>query len=299
MSFGVEVRDLTLRYGSTTALDGVGFTLPAGSITGLIGRNGSGKTSLLSVLAAFRRAASGTVLVDGEDPWENDRVLAGVCLIRESGDVLSEWSLRDNLRYVEQAREHFSGELAGRLMDVFELPAKRKPSHLSRGKRSAFGVVVGLASRADLTLLDEVHLGMDAPSRYAFADALLADFVEHPRTIVISSHLIEEIQRLVETVVILHQGRVLLADEADAVRARGNTVTGPADAVAEFTAGRTVIARQTLGRTAQATVYGRLEEADRTAARGLGLDLGPVDLQDLFVHLTGPAGLAVQEEVQR
>jgi len=299
MSFGVEVRDLVVRYGQTTALDRVSVTLPSGSITGLIGRNGSGKTSLLSALAAFRKADAGTVLVDGEDPWENDRVLAGVCLVRESGDVLTDWSLRDNLRYAEQSREHFSPELASRLMDVFELPAKRKPAQLSRGKKSAFGVVIGLAARADLTLLDEVHLGMDAPSRYAFSDALLADYVEHPRTIVISSHLIEEMQRLVERVVVLHEGQVLLAEETDVLRGRGTSVTGPADAVERFTSGRTVIGRQTLGRAAQATVYGAVDGTDRAAARGLGLDLGPVDLQDLFVHLTGPTGLAVTQEVQR
>lgn len=298
MSIGAEVRDLTLRYGSTTALDAVDLQIPPGTITGLLGRNGSGKTSLLSVLAAFRRADAGTVLVDGENPWENGRVLAQVCLIRESGDVLTDWSLEDNLRFVERAREDYSAELAGTLMDVFELSARKKPGQLSRGKRSAFGVVIGLASRAELTLLDEVHLGMDAPSRYAFADALLADFVEHPRTIVISSHLIDEIQRLVEHVLVLHEGKVLLAEEAEALRGRGTTVTGPADAVASFTNGRTVIARQALGRAAQATVYEDLDDADRARARGAGLELGPVDLQDLFVHLTGPTGLAVTE-VQR
>ncbi|WP_421743110.1 ATP-binding cassette domain-containing protein [Cellulomonas sp.] len=283
--FGVEVRDLTARYGTTTALDAVSFSIRPGVITGLLGRNGSGKTTALSVLAAFKRRASGSVLVDGEDPWENERVLAGTCLVRESGDVAQDQKLRDTLDYLAGRRPLFDPELAGALMDRFELDPLARPDRLSRGKRSAFGVVVGIASRTPLTLLDEVHLGMDAPSRYAFYDALLADWLEHPRTIVLSSHLIGEIERLLEDVVMLDRGSVLTVSDADTLRSSGLTVTGAADDVAAFVAGREVVARQQLGRTAQATLVGARDD-DAARARAAGLELGPVALQDLFVHLT-------------
>jgi ABC-2 type transport system ATP-binding protein len=295
--FGVEVRDLTVRYGSTTALDAVSFRIRPGVITGLLGRNGSGKTTALSVLAAFRRRSSGTVLVDGEDPWENERVLAGTCLVRESGDVAQDQKLKDTLEFLADRRPLFDPALAGALMDRFELDPRTRPDRLSRGKRSAFGVVVGIASRTPLTLLDEVHLGMDAPSRYAFYDTLLADWLEHPRTIVLSSHLIGEIERLLEDVVVLDRGTVLATSDADTLRADGLTVTGPADDVAAFVADRDVVARQQLGRTAQATVVGgRPDDADR--ARRAGLELGPVALQDLFVHLTDRPTAATTEETR-
>lgn len=283
--FGVEVRDLAVRYGSTTALDTATFTIRPGVITGLLGRNGSGKTTALSIVAAFRRRTSGTLLVDGEDPWENERVMAGTCLIRESGDVLPDRPLRETMSFVADRRPHFDRDLAGALLDTFELDPARHPRKLSRGKQSAFGVVLGIACRAPLTLLDEVHLGMDAPSRYAFYDALLADWVEHPRTIVLSSHLIGEIERLLEDVVVLDRGTVLTVADADTLRSSGFTVTGPAESVAAFVADRQVVARQHLGRTAQATLVGALPD-DRERARAAGLELGPVALQDLFVHLT-------------
>lgn len=286
MSFAVATHGLTVRYGSTTALQDVSLELAPGAIHGLLGRNGSGKTTLLSTIAAFRRPAAGTVLVDGEDPWENERVLRGVCLVRESGDVQAELSMRDNLRYLESVRPHFSAELAGELLDTFELDPRRKPAKLSRGKKSAFGALVGLACRAELTIFDEVHLGMDAPTRYAFYDALIADYVEHPRTVVLSSHLIDEIQRMLEHVVILDRGGLLLAEDAESLRSRGVSVTGAAEAVAAFTAGRAVLRRQQLGGTAQVTVDGGLSAQDRARATDLGLELGPVDLQSLFVHLT-------------
>jgi len=283
--FGVELRDLTARYGPTTALDAVSFTIRPGVITGLLGRNGSGKTTALSLMAAFRRRSSGTLLVDGEDPWENDRVLAGTCLIRESGDVILDRPLKETLAFVANRRPEFDRDLAASLLDTFELDPTRQPRRLSRGKRSAFGVVLGVATRAPLTLLDEVHLGMDAPSRYAFYDALLADWLEHPRTIVLSSHLIGEIERLLEDVIVLDRGSVLTVADADTLRQSGFTVTGPAESVAAFVVDREVAARQQLGRTAQATLV-RTRPGDRERARAAGLELGPVALQDLFVHLT-------------
>jgi ABC-2 type transport system ATP-binding protein len=296
---GVEARGLGVRYGREVALDGVDVTVPAGSITGLLGRNGSGKTTLASVAAAFRRPTSGAVLVGGEDPWENEDLLPRVLLVRESGDVLDVETLRTNLRFVEDCRPAFSREVAERLMDRFELDPDAKPQKLSRGQKSAFGIVVGIASRADLTILDEVHLGLDAPSRYAFYDALLEDYVAHPRTIVLSSHLIGEVERLLEHVVVLDHGRVLLAQDADALRVTGVSVTGPAREVERFVVGRTVLGRQQLGGTVQATVLATLADGEAADARAAGLDLGPVPLQDLFVHLTADGAAGAARELGR
>ncbi|MFF1530876.1 ABC transporter ATP-binding protein [Cellulomonas sp. NPDC058312] len=296
---GVEVRGLTVRYGRTTALDSVDLTFPAGAITGLLGRNGSGKTTLASVVAAFRRPTSGTVLVGGEDPWENEDVVPRVLLVRESGDVLDTESLRTNLRYTEDCRPQFSREVAERLMDRFELDPTRKPQKLSRGQKSAFGIALAVATRADLTILDEVHLGLDAPTRYAFYDALIEDYIAHPRTIVLSSHLIGEVERLLEHVVVLDHGRVLLAQETDAVTARGIAVTGPTREVERFVVGRTVLSRQQLGGTAQATVLATLDDGEAADARAAGLEIGPVPLQDLFVHLTADGAADAAREMGR
>jgi ABC-2 type transport system ATP-binding protein len=148
----------------------------------------------------------------------------------------------------------------------------------------------GLASRGPVTLFDESHLGMDAPSRAAFSDELLSDFMAHPRTIIISTHLIDELSPLFEEVVIIDNRRLVLQDETEMLRARGADVTGPAEAVDRFVAGRTVLRERQLGRTKSAMVYGGLDEQYRRQARDAGLDLGPVALQDLFVHLTQPTG---------
>jgi ABC-2 type transport system ATP-binding protein len=293
--FAIQAQDLTISFGDTVAVAGVDLSLAPGQIHGLLGRNGSGKTSLLSVLAGLRRPTAGRVLIDGEDPFENARVMAGTCLIRESGDVIGTDRVARVLEYAAALRPNWDQAFADRLVERFALPLDQKADALSRGRRSALGVVLGLAARAPLTMLDEVYLGMDAPTRYAFYDELLADYVEHPRTIVLSSHLIDEIERLFEGVLVLHEGRVLEADDADGLRGRGGSITGRAEVVDSFVAtlvadGIRVLGAQRLAGTKQVSIFGTLDADTRSQARALGLETGSLPLQDLFVHLTGTQG---------
>ncbi|MCB7136259.1 ATP-binding cassette domain-containing protein [Cellulosimicrobium marinum] len=290
--FAAELRDVVVQYSrrGERALDGATLRVRPGVITGLLGRNGAGKTTLAALLAAFRRPTAGRVLVgepgELEDPFENAWTTMHTQLVRESGDVWDTDKAKDALAYYADMRPLWDDALAGRLLDELEVDVRKKPSEMSRGKRSALGAVIGLASRAPLTIFDEVYLGMDAPSRYAFYDALVADYTEHPRTILLSSHLISEVERIFEDVVIIARGRVLLAEDADDVRARGVSVTGPFEAVERFAAGREVLARQRLGGTAQVTLFGEVTAAERAAATDAGLEVGAVPVQDLFVHLT-------------
>jgi ABC-2 type transport system ATP-binding protein len=282
----VEVRGLTQRFDDVVALDDVSLRIEPGRIVGLLGRNGSGKTTLLSLLAAFRKPTSGQVLVDGVDPFERVDVCNRIALVRESGDVIESNRVGAVLDLAHRLRTTWSAELAGRLVERFRLPVDKRISTLSRGQRSALAVVLGLASRAPLTMLDETYLGMDAPSRQVFYEELLADYLEHPRTIILSTHLIDEVAPLFEDVVIVDRGRVMLHESADELRSRGAAVIGPAAIVQSFTADMHRIAEQRLGGTASVVVYGELSDADRAEARRLGLELGPVGVQDLFVHLT-------------
>ena len=231
MTMRIEVGGLQLRYGETVALDDLGFTLEGDKIVGLLGRNGSGKTSLLSVMAAFRPASGGRVLIDGQEVFENPAVTERICLIREGGDVQMDEKVKVALRFAEEMRPNWDAEYARALLDRFEVPLNKNVCDLSRGQQSSLGVTLGLATRAPLTMFDESYLGMDAPSRYAFYDALLADFMEHPRMFVISTHLIEEVASLFEEVVIIDEGHLLLHDGAEALRSRGASVTGPSEAV--------------------------------------------------------------------
>jgi len=151
---------------------------------------------------------------------------------------------------------------------------------------SAAGIIVGLASRAPLTIFDEPYLGLDAGARGIFYDRLLEDYAEHPRTVILSTHLIDEISRLLEHILFIDQGRLVLDEEAEALRGRAFTVVGPAARVDTYTAGKELLAREPLGGLVSATVMGTGDASDRKRAEALGLELAPVSLQQLIVHLT-------------
>ncbi|MEV6847266.1 ABC transporter ATP-binding protein [Actinoplanes sp. NPDC051411] len=285
----IELRGLTVRYGDTVAVDDVSLDLPTGAIYGLLGRNGSGKTSLLSALASHRRPTRGDVVVDGVEAFENPAVMRATCFVGDAVDVLGQERVCQALALAKWLRPTWDDDYASKLLEIFAIDRRKRVQSLSRGQKSALGAVVGLASRTPLTILDEVYLGMDAVARTTFYRELLADYLAHPRTIILSTHLIDEVADLFERVIVIDRGRILLHEEADGLRGRGATVTGPAAAVEAFTAGRTVLASQSLGGTRADTVYGRLEASEVARAEAAGLSIGPVGLQELFIHLTSAA----------
>jgi ABC-2 type transport system ATP-binding protein len=182
---------------------------------------------------------------------------------------------------------NWSAELAEALLADFGLPLNRKLKKLSRGMRSAVGIIIGLAARAEVTLFDEPYAGLDAVARQVFYDRLLADYAEHPRTVLLSTHLIDEAADLLERVVVMDHGRVVLDAAADDIRGSAATVSGPTAAVSEFTAGRVIWDRRMIAGQESAVVAGAMDDRDWTRARELRLSLTPLSLQQLVVHAAG------------
>ncbi|SEP30028.1 ABC transporter ATP-binding protein [Trujillonella endophytica] len=301
MTAVATLQDVTMRFRGHTALDEVSTVLEQDTITGLLGRNGAGKTTLLQLLTGHRVPTSGRVEVFGRSPFEDDGVLSRICFVKEGQRYPDAFRVGDAVSAASWLFPNWDADLADRLLTDFELPRKRAISKLSRGMNSAVGIVIGLASRAPLTLFDEPYLGLDAVARQLFYDRLLADYAEHPRTVVLSTHLIEEISDLLERVLLVDRGRVVLDEDADALRATALTVAGPRAAVEEFGRNREVLSTEALGGHARAVVRvaGPVDEAAATAA---GLSAEPTPLQRLVVELaraTRAAGPAVLEEVPR
>lgn len=286
MTLTIEASKLQVKYGRFTAVDDISFKLEGGKIYGLLGRNGSGKTSLLSVLASFRMQSGGTVTIDGEAPFENARMMEQVCFIQEGGHISDGIIVRDALALAASCWPNWDAEYADKLIKLYNLPLKKRVMALSRGMKSALGVTIGMASRAPITIFDEAYLGMDAPSRYTFYEELLQDYMDNPRTFILSTHLIEEVASLFEEVLILDQGKLILHEETERLRSKGAAITGPSDKVDRFVQGMTVLGEQKLGGMKSATVYGALDGSVSGKALAEGLEIGPVSLQDLFVHMT-------------
>jgi len=286
MSAIVEVNGLTKSYGKVTAVDDVSFKLEAGKIYGLLGRNGAGKTTIMHMITAQLFATRGVVKVFGEEPYENNNVLSRICFIKEGQKYPETFRVIDVLDTAALFFPDWDREYALALIEDFRLPLKRRMKKLSRGMLSSVGIVVGLASRAPLTIFDEPYLGLDAVARGLFYDRLIEDYAEHPRTVVLSTHLIDEVSRLLEHIIVIDGGKLILNEEADRLRGRAFTVVGQASKVEAFVSRKETIHREPFGGLLSATVVGALDAQERNRAAELGLELAPVSLQQLIVHLT-------------
>ncbi|WP_037570376.1 ABC transporter ATP-binding protein [Phaeacidiphilus oryzae] len=282
------------RYRDHQALAGVGFELDGPCVAGLLGRNGAGKTTLLRLLSGQEFATAGRVRVFGDDPRESGAALRRTVLIRED-QTYPDLRVRQAVRAAALLYPNWDEKLAGTLLDAYELPPCRQVKKLSRGMRTALGIVIGLAARAELTLFDEPYSGLDAVARTFFYDQLLADYAAHPRCILLSTHLIDEAADLLERVLVLDRGRLVLDAPADDLRGSATAVSGPADGVERFVAGRTTLSRRAIGARASVVMAGRLDERDRELAGHLRLRLEPVTLQQLAVYAAeradDPSGL--------
>ncbi len=292
MTAAISTVGLTRRYrsgswlsrpGEEAALDDVSLAVGAGTITGLLGRNGAGKTTLLRILAGQEFPSSGSVRVLGAPPAENEDVLRRLVLVRED-QAYPDIKVSQALRAASWFYPNWDSAAASSLLDDFGVPACKAVRKLSRGQRSALGITIGLAARAEVTMFDEPYAGLDAVARQIFYDRLLAGFAEFPRTVLLSTHLIDEAAALFEGVIVIDRGRVVLDAAADVLRGVATRVSGPCLAVDALAEGRPVWERRRLGSQASVVLVGPLSPDDRQQARSSGLDLTPLSLQQIVVQ---------------
>lgn len=285
MTTVVEVNGLTKRYGKFTAVSDASFAVAENRIYGLLGRNGAGKTTVMQLLTGQQFASDGTIRVFGESPVENAGVLSNICFIKESQSYPEDFKPKHVFKAAPWFFRNWDAAFAERLVKEFRLPLNRRIKKLSRGQLSAVGVIIGLASRAPLTFFDEPYLGLDAVARQTFYDRLLEDYAEHPRTVILSTHLIDEVSNLLEHVLVIDEGKIIIDQPTDELRGSAAVIGGTTSAVNAFVAGRTILHTESLGSFSSVTVE-HLSADDRKRAAAAGLELSPVSLQQLIVRKT-------------
>ena len=215
----VDVNDLSRSFGSKSALDGVSFRATAGQVYGLVGANGAGKTTLLKHLLGLLRATTGSVRVFGLDPVRDPvGVLSRVGYLSEERE-LPEWMRVDELmRYTQAFHPTWDASYARELLESFALDPSKKVKELSKGMRAQAGLIAAVAHRPELLILDEPSSGLDAVVRRDILDAIVRTVADDGRTVIFSSHLLDEVERMSDHVTLMHQGRVTLSGALDDVR---------------------------------------------------------------------------------
>ena len=234
---GIRLERLTKRYGRTTALDDVSLAFEPGKVHALLGRNGAGKSTMLGVVANRLVPTSGCVLVDGKPATDHAASLARLHAFGQT-DLYPSWMCVDRLfRELARFSEGFDPAAALRTVRKFDVDPTRRIDQLSTGQRTAYRLAVALATDVPYLLLDEPVLGLDANARELFYRLLLEDYLEKQRTVIVATHLIEEVANLVEQVTVIDRGRLLLQASADELRASGHSVTGRAKDVDAYCEG--------------------------------------------------------------
>lgn len=283
----IECKRLTKVYGGAKALNNLSFEIKENKITGLIGRNGAGKTTLLKIIAGYFRETSGEIKVFTEKPFNNLLVSANVIYINDQMNFPTALSLKELLHVSSTFYKNWNHKLADRLFDYFSFQPTQQYNNLSKGMKSTFNMIVGLSARCPLTLFDEPTTGMDAGVRKDFYRALLKDYIDYPRTILLSSHHLDEIEDLLEDVLLIKDGKELLHIQIEDLKTYTIGVQGLITDVKEWAKDRELLHSKNIGLDRMyAVVKHNDTESDIQQAKRAGLAVTPVSSSDVCVYLT-------------
>ncbi|TLS35990.1 ABC transporter ATP-binding protein [Pseudalkalibacillus caeni] len=283
----IECKGLTKVYGKTKALNDISFTLTENKITGLIGRNGAGKTTLLKIISGYLKETSGEVKVFSESPFNNLKVSANLIFVNEEMSYPGSLNLGEILKAAATFYENLDMELAERLMNYFSLDLRQYHTSLSKGMRSTFNTIVGISSRCALTVYDEPTSGMDAGVRKDFYRALLKDYIAYPRTILLSSHLLNEVEDILEDILLIKSGEKYLHMAMGDLKEYAIALSGRSVSITKWAEERKVIFQKSLGAgSSYIVVKNDLSALEIEQARNEGIELMPVSADDLCVYLT-------------
>ncbi|WP_240412260.1 ABC transporter ATP-binding protein [Limosilactobacillus vaginalis] len=278
----LKISHLSKKFGRRVILDDVSFTLEPAKIYGLLGRNGAGKSTLLNLISNRIFPTSGSIKL-GDQEVNTDQTLDKIFLIGEDNLYYKQVKINQMFDLADGAYGNFDYQNAEQMLKQFELDGNQKFAKLSTGQKTAAKISLALNVDADYIFLDEPVLGLDANHREIFYQELIKSYQKRPRTIVLSTHLIDEIQQLVEHVILIDRHRVLEDADVQDLLDQAYDISGPAKLVDQYTEGLNVLSTTDLGNVRTAHVFDQLPE-DRILPDQV--QIGHYDLQHLFIYLT-------------
>lgn len=278
----IQIKNITKRYKGVTALDDVSLSFEFGKIYGFLGRNGAGKSTLINIIANRIFADQGEVLIDGIPAKENMGVHEKIFCMSEADLYDRELKVKEHFKWTNRFYSDFDLEKALALSRKFELDVNKRFKALSKGYQSIFKLIVALSINVPYVIFDEPVLGLDANHRELFYSLLLKELENNERTLILATHLIEEVSNIIEEVVLIDKGKILLQKTVEDLLETGYSVSGLAQEVDRYCDGRNVIGYDELGNLKVAYVLG--EKA--ALPKGSNLQIAAMNLQKLFVKMT-------------
>ena len=282
----IELRQVTKQYGQAAVLKNITLSIDEPGIYCLLGRNGAGKTTLLKSIAGYQNITSGTIQVDGK-AIATSTLDTGVSYIENFAKHFN-LPVRKLLRLASEVNPNYDYDFASEMMERFELDGKKKFHHLSLGMKTMVSTIICLASNKSAVLLDEPVLGFDAIMRVEFYDMLTESFRKHPRIIIVSTHIIEEIAKTIQKLIIIDKGSVRFFDTLQSVETKAFSVSGLQKDVEAATQNLNIIGQDIVGGLATVYIF------DNPPKETASLEIRPLSLQDFFIQMVRHKGGTVR-----
>ena len=283
---GIQIKNITKKYNGLTALDNVSFSFEFGKIYGFLGRNGAGKSTLINVIANRIFADEGTVLIDDVPARENMKVQEKIFCMSETDLYDKDLKIKEHFKWINRFYDSFNIDKALEISEKFNLDTDKRFKALSKGYQSIFKLTVALSLNVPYVIFDEPVLGLDANHRELFYDLLLKDYEDGERTIIIATHLIEEVAHIIEEVVLIDKGKILLQESVERLLETGYSISGITKEVDDYCTDKNVIGYDELGSLKIAYVLGEKTPLPENS----NLQISAMNLQKLFVKLTEKGG---------
>ena len=278
----IELKQVTKQYGQATVLKKITLSIDEPGIYCLLGRNGAGKTTLLKSIAGYQNITDGTIQVDGKT-ITTSTLDTGISYIENFAKHFN-LPVRKLLRIASEVNPNYDYDFASEMMERFELDGKKKFNHLSLGMKTMVSTIICLASNKSVVLLDEPVLGFDAIMRVEFYDMLTESFQKHPRIIIVSTHIIEEIAKTIQKLIITDKGSVRFFDTLQSVETKAFSISGLQKNVEAATQNLNVIGQDTVGGLVTRYIF------DNPPEQTASLEIRPLSLQDFFIQMVGHKG---------
>ena len=282
----IQIKNITKKYNNLTALDDVSFSFEFGKIYGLLGRNGAGKSTLINIIANRIFADEGMILVDDIPVKENMQVHEKVFCMSEADLYDKDLKIKEHFRWINRFYDCFDLNKALTIAKMFDLDINKKFRSLSKGYQSIFKLTAALSLNVPYVIFDEPVLGLDANHRELFYELLLQDFENNERTIIIATHLIEEVTNIIEEVVLIDHGKIILQDTVESLLETGYSVSGISHEVDQYCSDKNVIGHDELGNMKIAYIL----DNKTCIPPDSSLHFSSMNLQKLFVKLTEKGG---------
>ncbi|RXI37483.1 ABC transporter ATP-binding protein [Clostridium tetani] len=286
MKLAVKVEGLNKIFNKKKVLDNLSLEIEEDKIYGLVGKNGAGKSTLLKIISCYYVKSSGNVKVFGEEPFENEKILCQICFTSSDRTLPSYLKIGEILNTLKEFYPNWDEEFRRELIKKFQLDENKVFDELSKGMKAMVNLIIGLASRAPLTIYDEPYSGLDPVYRELFYKILLEDYEKNPRTIIFSTHYLDEVSRLFENLIIMDRGRVLINEEMDSLREKSFYIKGDRDTIEEIENNLNVINSEVYGNNKILWVFQEIPNVLREKIINKDLSIEPLGVRKLFVGLS-------------